>query len=54
MNVVEEHQPNCLVTLHVEVPVDRVARAWDDVVEEFQKYASIQGYRKGFAPKKTH
>ncbi len=52
MNVVEEHQPNCLVTLHVEVPVERVAREWDEVVDEFKKHASLQGYRKGFAPKK--
>ncbi len=52
MNVVEERQPNCLVTLHVEVPVDRVVREWDDVVDEFKKHASLQGYRKGSAPKK--
>lgn len=52
MNVVEEHQPNCLVTLHVEVPVDRVAREWDGVVNEFRKHASLRGFRKGAAPTK--
>ncbi|PWU05628.1 MAG: trigger factor [Verrucomicrobia bacterium] len=52
MNVVEEHQPNCLVTLHVEVPVERVAQEWDEVVDDFKKNVSLQGYRKGFAPKK--
>lgn len=52
MNVVEEHQPNCLVTLHVEVPVERVAQEWNEVVDEFKKHASLQGYRKGLAPKR--
>ncbi len=51
MNVLVETQPNCLVTLQVELPADRVSREWRNVAEEFQRNVRIPGYRPGKAPK---
>jgi trigger factor len=50
MNVVVESQPNCLVTLQVEVPSDHVSREWTKVTRDFQRQARIPGYRPGKAP----
>jgi trigger factor len=51
MNVFVESQPNCLVTLQVELPADRVSREWQNVAQEFQRQVRIPGYRPGKAPK---
>jgi trigger factor len=50
MNVVVESQPNCLVTLQVELPSDQVSKEWTNVTRDFQRQARIQGYRPGKAP----
>jgi trigger factor len=50
MNVVVESQPNCLVTLQVELPSDQVSREWTKVTRDFQRQARIPGYRPGKAP----
>jgi len=50
MNVVVESQPNCLVTLRVELPSDQVSREWTNVARDFQRQARIPGYRPGKAP----
>ncbi len=50
MNVVVESQPNCLVTLQVELPADQVSKEWTNVTRDFQRQARIPGYRPGKAP----
>ena len=50
MNVVVENQPNCLVTLTVELPADRVSKEWQNLAREFQRNVRIPGYRPGKAP----
>ena len=50
MNVVVESQPNCLVTLRVELPSDQVSKEWSNVARDFQRQARIPGYRPGKAP----
>lgn len=50
MNVVVESQPNCLVTLQVELPADRVSKEWKAVARQFQQNVRIPGYRPGKAP----
>lgn len=51
MNIQLENKPNCVVMLHVELPRERVEREWDNVTNEFRKYARIPGYRPGRAPR---
>ena len=51
MNVVAEAQPNCLVTLQVELPADQVSKEWTNVARDFQRQARIPGYRPGKAPR---
>jgi trigger factor len=50
MNVEVENLPNCLASLKVELPPDRVTKEWNDVVKGFQQVARIRGYRPGKAP----
>lgn len=50
MNVVVENQPNCLVTLQVELPAEQVSKEWTSVARQFQRNARIPGYRPGKAP----
>jgi trigger factor len=50
MNIVAENQPNCLVTLQVELPADRVSKEWKEVASQFQRQVRIPGYRPGKAP----
>jgi trigger factor len=50
MNVVVESQPNCLVTLRVELPSEEVSKEWSNVARSFQRQAKIPGYRPGKAP----
>jgi trigger factor len=50
MNVEVEHLPNCLASIHVELPADRVKREWDQVAKGFRQAARIPGFRPGKAP----
>src|ERR1700722_3670392 len=50
MNVEVENLPNCLASLKVELPPDRVTKEWNDVVKGFQQVARIRGFRPGKAP----
>ena len=50
MNVELENLPNCLASLKVELPPDRVTKEWNDVVKGFQQVARIRGFRPGKAP----
>ena len=50
MNVVVEPQPNCLVTLRVELPSDQVSKEWSNVARNFQRKVRVPGYRPGKAP----
>src|ERR1700740_3070709 len=50
MNVEVENLPNCLASLRVELPPERVTKEWNDVVKGFQEVARIRGFRPGKAP----
>jgi trigger factor len=50
MNVVVESQPNCLVTLRVELPSEQVSKEWSNVARNFQRKVRVPGYRPGKAP----
>jgi trigger factor len=50
MNVEIEHLPNCLASLHVELPAERVQQKWNEVAKGFRQAARIPGYRPGKAP----
>ncbi|HWB60875.1 MAG TPA: trigger factor, partial [Chthoniobacteraceae bacterium] len=51
MNVEVENLPNCITTLRVEVPAEKVTKAWDTVAKDYTQYAKIPGYRPGKAPR---
>lgn len=51
MNVEVEKLPNCITTLRVEVPQDKVTGAWEDATNQYVRHASIPGYRPGKAPR---
>ena len=51
MNVQIENLPNCLSTLRVEVPADKVTKAREAVVREYAQYAKLPGFRPGKAPR---
>lgn len=51
MNVQLENLPNCITTLHVEVPAEKVTSAWDNIAKEYVQYAKLPGYRPGKAPR---
>jgi trigger factor len=50
MNVEVENLPNCLASLRVELPSDRVKKEWSEVVRKFRQTARIPGFRPGKAP----
>jgi len=50
MNVEVENLPNCLTSLHIELPPDRVTKEWNEVVKEFRQVANVPGFRPGKAP----
>jgi trigger factor len=50
MNVEVENLPNCIASLRIELPPDRVAKEWDEVVRNFREVARIPGFRPGKAP----
>ncbi len=51
MNVEVENLPNCITTLRVEVPAEKVSKTWDTVILDYAQYAKIPGYRPGKAPR---
>ena len=51
MNVQLENLPNCLTTLRVEVPSDKVSKAREALVREYAQYAKLPGFRPGKAPR---
>ncbi|MBW0000990.1 MAG: trigger factor [Verrucomicrobia bacterium] len=50
MNVEVENLPNCLASLRIELPSDRVKKEWSEVVRKFRQAARIPGFRPGKAP----
>jgi trigger factor len=50
MNVEVENLPNCIASLRIELPPDRVTKEWDEVVRGFKQVARIPGFRPGKAP----
>ncbi len=50
MNVVVESQPNCQVTLQVELSAEQVEKEWQTIARQFQRNVRIPGYRPGKAP----
>jgi trigger factor len=50
MNVEVENLPNCVASLRIELPPDRVTKEWNEVVQSFRQAARIPGFRKGKAP----
>jgi trigger factor len=50
MNVDVEQLPNCLASMHVELPPERVKQEWNEVVKGFRQAARIPGFRPGKAP----
>ena len=50
MNVQVEELPNCITSLRVEVPAEKVAETRAKIVKEFAGQAKLPGYRPGKAP----
>jgi trigger factor len=50
MNVEVEQLPNCLASIHIELPPERVKEEWNEVVKGFRQAARIPGFRPGKAP----
>lgn len=50
MNVEVEQLPNCLASMHVELPAERVRQKWDEIAKSFRQAARIPGFRPGKAP----
>jgi len=50
MNVEVENLPNCIASLHIELPPDLVTKEWNEVVKGFRQVARIPGFRPGKAP----
>lgn len=51
MNVQVENLPNCIATLRVEVPAEKVAQEKESIVLEYVKHAKLPGYRAGKVPR---
>jgi len=50
MNVEVENLPNCIASLRIELPPDRVAKERNEIVRGFKQVARIPGFRPGKAP----
>lgn len=50
MNIEVETQPNCLKTLRVDLPAEKVGEERRSIAEDFRRQARIPGYRPGKAP----
>ncbi len=51
MHIETEKLPNCITTLRVELPPDRVSQERQQIVGEYQTAARLPGYRPGKAPR---
>ncbi|MEI6560722.1 MAG: trigger factor [Verrucomicrobiota bacterium] len=51
MNVQLENLPNCITTMRVEVPAEKVSQARDAIVREYAQHAKLPGFRPGKAPR---
>jgi trigger factor len=51
MNVQVENLPNCITTLRVEVPSQKVTETLASIAGDFTRHARIPGYRAGKAPR---
>lgn len=51
MNIRVDESGPCRREVHVEVPVERVRTAFDDVLSAYAKMAKVPGFRPGRAPK---
>ncbi|MEI6350312.1 MAG: trigger factor [Verrucomicrobiota bacterium] len=51
MNVQLENLPNCITTMRVEVPSDKVTKLREVITGEYAQYAKLPGYRPGKAPR---
>ena len=51
MNVTVENLPNCIATLRVELPSDKVSQELTSITSEYARHAKLPGYRPGKAPK---
>jgi trigger factor len=50
MNVEVEQLPNCLASIRVELPPERVKQEWSEIAKGFRQAARIPGFRPGKAP----
>ena len=50
MNINVEHQPNCRVTAHVDIPADYVKTQRDQIIAYYSSIAKIPGFRPGKVP----
>jgi trigger factor len=50
MNVEVESLPNCVASMHIELPPDVVKKEWNEVAKSFREFARIPGFRPGKAP----
>jgi trigger factor len=51
MKVEVEKQPGSVSTLQIELPPEEVSKEWDAIANSFARFAKIQGYRPGKAPR---
>lgn len=51
MNIVVEKQPQCVATLRVEIPAERVSSQREGIVKGYASKARIAGFRPGKAPR---
>lgn len=51
MNVTVENLAPCKKLVRIEVPVEKVAEAFEEVTRDFQKHANLPGFRPGKAPR---
>lgn len=50
MNVEVESLPNCMASMHIELPSEVVTKEWNEVAKSFRQFARIPGFRPGKAP----
>jgi len=53
MKVEVEKQPDSISTLRIELPPEEVSREWDEIANNYTRFAKIPGYRPGKAPRKV-
>ena len=51
MNVQLENLPNCITTMRVEVPADKISIVRTAIIREYSDHAKLPGFRPGKAPR---